>query len=669
MLIPLRGYAEFLRSYGYDDDALARRLGLDERTSSYQIADVLGQLRMLHQRIERRRKLKMFAPMLERNVTRLGSQLGLSEAEAQIVSFAVILQTDPWLRRAAAYVDNIDRSSLVPVLACLLNLDDISVREAIQPRGTLYSSGLLHEGAHASKLADYLKLLSPMAADRLLHTEAEPAELLHDCVTRCEPSGLTIDGFQHLPTLDVLVAYLREALDTSRRAVNILLHGAPGSGKSELASVVAAHVDGLLFSVTSEDAGGHSIDAEHRFRAYCAAQGILREPRAMVLFDEAEDVFSNCSSFFSARSVAQSRKAWTNQLLESNPVPAIWITNDVTSMDPAFVRRFDVVLEAVLPSGAARRALIERTCGELVRPAIKDQLAQSNKLAPAVLTRAVGVLRSAQARLGAGRVGEALLQLVDGTLVAQGNAPLKTSQAAGLTAGYDPSLLTTDADLDTITKGLLRSRAGRLCLYGPPGTGKSAYARWLAQQLACPLHVQRISDLVSPYVGQTEQNLAKAFDLAAGEGALLLIDEVDGLLRDRRRAQRSWEVTAVNELLTQLEVFEGVFIASTNLLDDIDPAASRRFDLKIKFDYLRAEQAWRLLQTSCAALDLSEPGPEQHAALAKMSVLTPGDFATVERQHRFRPIENAASMIRALAAECALRERKSTSIGFMSARL
>ena len=54
------------------------------------------------------------------------------------------------------------------------------------------------------------------------------------------------------------------------------------------------------------------------------------------------------------------------------------------------------------------------------------------------------------------------------------------------------------------------------------------------------------------------------------------------------RQDRSWEVTGVNEMLTQMESFAGIFIASTNLRDNLDQAALRRFDLKIKFDFLLA---------------------------------------------------------------------------------
>ena len=84
-------------------------------------------------------------------------------------------------------------------------------------------------------------------------------------------------------------------------------------------------------------------------------------------------------------------------------------------------------------------------------------------------------------------------------------------------------------------------------------------------------------------------------DRANDDDAILLLDEVDSFLQDRRNARHSWEISAVNEMLTQMESYRGLFIASTNLMDNLDEAALRRFDLKISFGYLAAEQITQLL--------------------------------------------------------------------------
>jgi SpoVK/Ycf46/Vps4 family AAA+-type ATPase len=95
--------------------------------------------------------------------------------------------------------------------------------------------------------------------------------------------------------------------------------------------------------------------------------------------------------------------------------------------------------------------------------------------------------------------------------------------------------------------------------------------------------IRRASDLVSKFVGETEQQMAAMFREAEAEKAVLLLDEADSFLQDRRHAQRTYEVTEVNEMLQGMERFAGIFICTTNLMDSIDQAALRRFTFKIQF--------------------------------------------------------------------------------------
>ncbi|KEQ15922.1 hypothetical protein GZ77_05330 [Endozoicomonas montiporae] len=145
---------------------------------------------------------------------------------------------------------------------------------------------------------------------------------------------------------------------------------------------------------------------------------------------------------------------------------------------------------------------------------------------------------------------------------------------------------------------------------------------------------------------------------------MLLVYEISGL-RDRRSAERSWEATLVNEMLTQMEAFPGVMVASTNLMDGLDQAALRRFDLKIKFDFLRPEQAQRVFFEHCKLLDM-ESSPEAEAGVRRLNNLTLGDFALVMRQQLFNPIENPATLLSRLKAECDVKEGVKRPIGFVS---
>lgn len=134
-----------------------------------------------------------------------------------------------------------------------------------------------------------------------------------------------------------------------------------------------------------------------------------------------------------------------------------------------------------------------------------------------------------------------------------------------------------------IEKLLPYGRGVTLLFHGPPGTGKTAAAEALAGELDRPLLAADCARLLSCWVGETEKNLARAFAAARQSGAILFFDEADSLLYDRSGALRSWEVTAVNVLLQEIERCEGVCILATNRLDALDPALERRMSLRAEF--------------------------------------------------------------------------------------
>ena len=90
-------------------------------------------------------------------------------------------------------------------------------------------------------------------------------------------------------------------------------------------------------------------------------------------------------------------------------------------------------------------------------------------------------------------------------------------------------------------------------------------------------------------------------------------------------------------------------------MDWLDQAALRRFDLKLKFDYLKPDQAWSLFERQCQSLGLASPENALKREFERLNVLTPGDFATVARQHRFHPAKDPSAVLEALKEECAVK--------------
>ena len=187
-------------------------------------------------------------------------------------------------------------------------------------------------------------------------------------------------------------------------------------------------------------------------------------------------------------------------------------------------------------------------------------------------------------------------------------------------------------DVPRIVQALRARGHGSLCFYGAPGTGKTALAEHIAQTLEQPLLIKQASDLMSKYVGETEQQMAAMFREAEAEKAVLLLDEADSFLQDRRGAQRTYEVTEVNEMLQGMERYNGVFVCTTNLMDRLDQAALRRFTFKIRFKPLTRAQRETMFRVEALSGDEALFTAPLRARLALLEQLCPGDFAAVKRQ-------------------------------------
>ena len=200
----------------------------------------------------------------------------------------------------------------------------------------------------------------------------------------------------------------------------------------------------------------------------------------------------------------------------------------------------------------------------------------------------------------------------------------------------------------------------RILAYGMAGSGKSEFAKALAKELNKPIMLKRASDLLSMWLGGSEKNIAAAFREAEKRGAILVLDEVDSFLQDRSGAQRSWEVSQVNEMLTQMESFEGIFIATTNFMDTLDRASIRRFDMKVEFKPLDSTRLIKAFSLYAKHLGISDyavflESTSAKRALEKLENICFGDFALIARGAAFAPLESAQELLEKLQEEARLK--------------
>jgi SpoVK/Ycf46/Vps4 family AAA+-type ATPase len=605
--------------------------------------------------------LKKQSTLVEKNIDALAGLLQLNRAERALLLYGTLARYQRDLRSILVEFKVNNAPEAYAAIADVAGVKASEVGEALRAGSRLERIGMVENlisEHNITDLADLMKV-SEKLPPVLMREYRNQSELMAVFTRPAARSALTSKDFEYVgEDVRLLCALLREAVARKEPGVNVLLYGPPGTGKTELARVVAQAAGLELFEVEYADRDGNALSGRDRYRSLQIAQVFLKgTAQSALLFDEVEDVFPPISSeaaqiIARAEHVAAphtgsvSGKAWVNQILESNAVPTLWVTNRIEQIDPAFRRRFAYHLELKSPPPGAREQLVRKTLeGASVSDALVARLTERKGLTPAQIRTAlrfaqlaVHPAKPAARRSAKKPAAEALmlddlierqLKNADQALGRQPDLALRPSVTQ-----YSLDMLNVESryELPRIVTALKARGHGCLCFHGAPGTGKTALAEHIAQQLERPLMIRRASDLVSKFVGETEQQMAAMFREAQAEKAVLLLDEADSFLQDRRGAHRTYEVTEVNEMLQGMERYDGIFICTTNLMDSIDQAALRRFTFKIHFKPLTASQRETMFVVEALDGEVAALAPALRERLATLDQLCPGDFAAVKRQ-------------------------------------
>lgn len=481
------------------------------------------------------------------------------------------------------------------------------------------------------------------------------------------------------------------------KPMNILLYGIAGSGKSSLVNLlqkeisnkkffdinIGIHIDSDMYcpknaEISQGDAILTSIienssfysHAKERMKLLNLCNKVSFKNKFVFVMDECDDVL-NSSNGTSDNWLTGKKEI--NDLLQSLNVPVIWITNHKNKVDASTFRRFQYSIKFEQLSFKQRKKIWEKqieinNAKNLCKNLDLDSLSYKYNITPGIINNVIEQLVALKPNKNEVKnICEDLLksycELTDIQESEELNKPENEKyDISGLNIESNFTLEQILQSLQKFSEKLInkenKNKNMNILLNGIPGTGKTEFAKYISRYLKMPLIYKNYGDLASCWVGETEHNIAKIFKEAEETNSILFLDEADSLFSTRENSHHSWEVTQVNEILTRMERFKGIFIASTNFINNLDKASLRRFAFKIKFKSLNNEGKIIFLKR------FFNVESKNYDELNSLENVTPGDFKAIrDRLSYIDVVPDYNLIINELKDEIKYKQ-KNTRIGF-----
>ena len=391
----------------------------------------------------------------------LKKTFNLTEEEAKVYAVLLLLQIREDVREAFNCFDYSIKGMglLKDVIAHILNIKPAIVEPLICQRGKFFELKLIEPTCEATRDAEDLFRLRNSEAYSfvdMLCLRLNESMFLDSRIFKRETSKCKLKDFSHLPEVSAnIIPFLKSIKGNKRKGVNILLYGPSGSGKTEL-SYIISHEAGLTPYTLPYTDEGH-------WNQWKVGGTLLRNnPQSILTIDEADDYFNTHLVFGGNKRV---NKGLIIDSLEQQPVPTIWTTNSIETMDPALIRRFMFVLKVGYPPREKMRSIANQYLGSYLCEENIQRILNSPNISPAVLSQVGDIAKSLNSSPVKPKESQ-LLSVISDFLKAQGIGNLAESKA--INPIYDPNLTNCNADLLQIAQALKKNKSARLCLYGPP---------------------------------------------------------------------------------------------------------------------------------------------------------------------------------------------------------
>jgi len=246
ILFKLDGHKKFIDKNNYfDRDYIAYFLGVGNFTEmeedEFSRAEVINQLLNEYLKLEKKKSFST-NKILGKNLNQLSKLMNLNKFEKQILEFAILLTQYEILDDSVRFIgDNLNSTKVKKSISIILNIPLEEVNKAFLPNSKLSTSAILTIDKRGT--TDLLRKLEPISEeffDDMLNQDIDILQMLKKYIRPCKYSILSLKDYSHIQKdLDILIPYLKNAIKSKQKGVNILLYGPPGTGKTELAKLIS----------------------------------------------------------------------------------------------------------------------------------------------------------------------------------------------------------------------------------------------------------------------------------------------------------------------------------------------------------------------------------------------------------------------------------------------
>ena len=520
------------------------------------------------------------------------------------------------------HYDGISRNEFV---GKVLGISSSEYKSVIDKNHPLYSFGFIDEGGEIEN-----------DAVRSIETQSMEPFFADFIKTEDFSGSYPLDSFNVSEETSII---MRGAL-ASEGGFSFLLYGNPGSGKTEYAKSLAKE-SGLTTFVFKNEEDSAQNSMLYRLNLFLT----ISHPGSLLIVDEADTILKTLD-FGLFSSTPSKNKGIVNKMFENNKNKVIWIVNHTNQLDLSTKRRFNFSSRfEAMPKEQLRKITQNKLAVLDIDEDLKSKILTSIEkynVTGASVDNVIKTIRNLS-NIEPSKLEKCVEEILRSNSILLNGVAKKPKMREKTKHGYDLSALNTSKSPDSIVEMIQNAenfarenesaeKGIRFLFYGLSGTGKTEFARYIAEKLGKQILLKRASDLMSKYVGETEKNIAVAFEEAAKSNSIFLLDEADSFFSKRENAHYNWERTQVNEFLTQMEEFDGIFICTTNLRKIMDLAMDRRFHALVEFKPLKREGIAALLKSYFGKYEFSD---SDIARIAAYDSATPGDFGILAQTMRF----------------------------------